>query len=138
MKQGFWIGLLAAAGIWCGCQTHDRGPYLPQTPKTPAYEATERFVLLDPGTQRSVTCSGIQERVLPDGRLEVVAQIRNRENRRIEVQVNCVFKDINGYSIGDETPFQTLILTENATEQVRFVSMSAQARKFTIRVRQAR
>jgi hypothetical protein len=88
--------------------------------------------------QRSVTCSGIQERILPDGRLEVTAQIRNRENRRIEVQVNCVFKDINGYSTGDETPFQTLILTENATEHVRFVSMNAQARKFTIRVRQAR
>jgi hypothetical protein len=31
-----------------------------------------------------------------------------------------------------------LILTENATEQVRFVSMNNQARKFTIRVRQAR
>jgi hypothetical protein len=120
------------------CRTYDRGPYLPETPRTPAYETTERFVLLDPGVQRSVTCSGIQERVLPDGRLEVIAQIRNRENRRIEVQVNCVFKDQNGYSTGDETPFQTLILTENATEQVRFVSMNVQARKFTIRVRQAR
>ncbi|MCX7866235.1 DUF1425 domain-containing protein [Limisphaera sp. VF-2] len=129
---------LAACAVLTGCQTHDKGPYLPQTPKTPAYESTERFVLLDPGTQRSVTCSGIHERVLPDGRLEVIAQIRNRENRRIEVQVNCVFKDANGFGIGDETPFQTLILTENATEQVRFVSMNNQARKFTIRVRQAR
>lgn len=138
MKPTAWIGLLLVASLGSGCRTHDRGPYLPQTPKTPAYETTERFVLLDPGVQRSVTCSGIHERILPDGRLEVIAQIRNRENRRIEVQVNCVFKDLNGYSIGDETPFQTLILTENATEQVRFVSMNAQARKFTIRVRQAR
>jgi len=130
--------LFLALGLLTACQTRDRGPYLPQTPKTPAYETTERLVLLDPGVQRSVTCSGIQERILPDGRLEVTAQIRNRENRRIELQVNCVFKDINGYSTGDETPFQTLILTENATEHVRFVSMNAQARKFTIRVRQAR
>ena len=72
------------------------------------------MVLLDPGVQYSVTCSGIQEQTLPDGRLEVVAHLRNRENRRIEVQANCVFKDQNGFSTGDETPFVMVILTENA------------------------
>ncbi|MGA4643632.1 YcfL family protein [Limisphaera sp. 4302-co] len=138
MKTGICWLIGWAVLIGTGCRTYDRGPYLPETSKTPPYESTERLVLLDPGVQHSVTCSGIQERVLPDGRLEVIAQIRNRENRRIEVQVNCVFKDQNGYSTGDETPFQTLILTENATEHVRFVSMNAQARKFTIRIRQAR
>ena len=71
-------------------------------------------------------------------RLEVVAHLRNRENRRIEVQANCVFKDQNGFSTGDETPFVAVILTENATEDVRFVSMNNLARKYTIRVRQAR
>ena len=128
-----------AALLVAGCQTgHDKGPYLPQTPQTPAYESTERFVLLDPGAQHSVTCSGINERALEDGRLEVIAQIRNRENRRLEVQVNCVFKDQNAFSTGDETPFQTLLLTENATQDVRFVSMNSQAKKYTVRVRQAR
>jgi hypothetical protein len=39
---------------------------------------------------------------------------------------------------GDETPFQTVMLTENATEQIRFVSMNNLAKKFTVRVRQAR
>ena len=77
-------------------------------------------------------------RLLPDGRLEVTVQLRNRENRRLEVQANCVFKDVNGISTGDETPFQTLILTENATEQVKFTSMNDKAKRFTIRVRQAR
>ena len=90
------------------------------------------------GAQHSVTSSGISERTLEDGRLEVIAQIRNRENRRIEVQANCVFKDQNGFATGDETPFQALILTENGTEQVRFVSANALAKKYTIRVRQAR
>ena len=100
--------------------------------------APEHVVLLDPGVQYSVTCSGIQEGVSADGRLEVGAQIHNRENRRIEVQVNCVFKDANGYSTGDETPFQTLILTENATEHLKFTAMNTLAKKYTIRVRQAR
>jgi hypothetical protein len=132
--------LAVTAGLFAaGCSTgHDKGPYLPQSVQTPPYENTERFVLLDPGAQYSVTCPAINERWLPDGRLEVAAQMRNRENRRIEVQANCVFKDQNGFTLGDETPFQTVILTENATEQVRFVSANNLARKYTIRVRQAR
>jgi len=132
------LGLAAATALVAGCSTYDKGPYPPQPSKTPAYETTERFVLLDPGAQRSVTCAALHERTLPDGRLEVIAQIRNRENRRIEVQANCVFKDGNGFTTGDETPFQTVILTENATEQVTFTSMNALAKKYTIRVRQAR
>jgi hypothetical protein len=128
--------LLLVAG--CASSPHDKGPYLPQTPKTASYETREPVVMLDPGVQYSVTCSGVQETVLPDGRLQVVAHLRNRENRRIEVQANCVFKDQNGFTIGDETPFTMVILTENATEDVSFDSMNSQAKKYTIRVRQAR
>src|SRR5512138_1143644 len=81
-----------------GCSsTHDKGPYLAQTPKTPAYENKEPVVLMDPGVQYSVTYSGLQEQVLPDGRLRVTVHLRNRENRRIEVQSNCIFKDQNGF-----------------------------------------
>lgn len=121
----------------CG-STYDKGPYLPAQSKTPAYENTERFVLLDPGAKYSLTCTSLHEQTLADGRLEVTAQIRNRENRRIQVQVNCVFKDGNMVPVGDETPFQDLILTENATESVKFTSASSAAKKYTIRVRQAR
>lgn len=129
---------VTAALVVAGCSTYDKGPYLPEQSKTPAYESTERFVLLDPGVKYSITCTGINERTLDDGRLEVTAQIRNRENRRIEVQVNCVFKDGNMIGTGDETPFQTLILTENATESVKFISANNLAKKYTVRVRQAR
>ena len=133
------IASIAAALITVGCKsTYDKGPYLPEQSQTPAYENTERFVLLDPGVKYSITCSGINERALEDGRVEVTAQIRNRENRRIEVQANCVFKDAAGVSTNDETPFQTVILTENATEQVKFISVNNLAKKYTVRVRQAR
>lgn len=133
------LGTVAAV-IVVGCKsTYDKGPYLPQQSKTPAYESTEPVVLLDPGVRYSVTVTGQpQARLLDDGRLEVVTQLRNRENRRIEVQANCVFKDVNGTAIGDETPFQTVILTESATEPVKFTSMNDKAKKYTIRVRQAR
>ena len=128
----------AALLLVAGCSTHDKGPYLPEWSQTPAYETREPVVLLDPGVQYSVTYTGVQEQTLPDGRLQVVVHLRNRENRRIEVQANCVFKDQNGFLTGDETPFQMVILTENATEDVIFTSMNNLAKKFTVRVRQAR
>ena len=134
--------MLAAGGavlLAAGCSsTHDKGPYPPQISKTFPYESREPVVLLDPGVQYSVTCSGVQETTLPDGRLEVVAHLRNRENRRIEVQANCVFKDQNGFSTSDESPFVMVILTENATEDVKFTSMNNLAKRYVIRVRQAR
>jgi len=134
------LPIALAAFALLGCKsTYDKGPYVPQPSKTPAYETIEPVVSLDPGVQRSVTVAGQPlGRTLEDGRLEVVVQLRNRENRRIEVQANCVFKDVNGISTGDETPFQTVILTENATEAVRFVSMNDKAKRYTVRVRQAR
>ena len=141
MKKSHLILLPFAAVtlLAVGCKsTYDHGPYLPQNSKTPAYENTENFVLMDPGAQYSITCTGLAASTLPDGRLEIVAQIRNRENRRIEVQADCVFKDAAGVATGDETPFVTVILTENATEQVKFVSMNALAKRYTVRVRQAR
>jgi hypothetical protein len=129
-----WLAMLAGV---VGCKT-DTGAYLPRNTNQSNQEATANFVLLDPGAAHSVTHAGITEHVLPDGRLEVIANVRNRENRRIEVQINCVFKDANWVPTGDETPFQNLILTENAISPVRFVSMNNQARKYTIRVRQSR
>jgi len=129
-----------AALILAGCKSaYDKGPYLPQSSKTPAYESTEPVVLLDPGVQYSLTATDQPfAQTLSDGRLEVIVQLRNRENRRIQVQANCVFKDVNGISTGDETPWQTVILTENSTEHVKFVSANDKAKRYTIRVRQAR
>lgn len=127
----------AAFALLGGCAT-EPGPFAPQDTTKYTLENTDKFVLLDKPTQNSVTCTGLQERVLADGRIEVVANIKNRENRRIQVQANCVFKDSQGFSTGDETPFQNLILAENSTEAVHFTAMNSLAKKYTIRVRQAR
>jgi len=138
MKILFPSALLLASLAWSGCQAPP-GPFAPQDTTRYTLENTEKFVLMDAPTQTSVTCTGLQEYVRPaDGHLEVVANVKNRENRRIQVQISCVFKDAQGFSTGDETPWQTLILGENATEAVRFSAMNNQARSYTIRVRQAR
>lgn len=134
----FTLPLAAAAlAFLAGCAT-EPGPFAPQDTTKYTLENTEAFVLMDKQVQYSVTSTGIQYVNLPDGRLQVTANIKNRESRRIQVQVNCVFKNEDGASTGDETPWQTLILGENTTEAVSFTSMNNQARKYTIRVRQAR
>jgi uncharacterized protein YcfL len=131
-----WLSsLLLAAMVATGCQSG--GAYAPKNTTKYDLENKEKFVLMDGMVQRSVTASGIQKRILPDGRLEVIAHVRNREGRRIQVQASCVFKDEQGFSTDDETPWQNLILTENSQEDVRFVSINNKARDFTIRVRQA-
>jgi hypothetical protein len=131
----FAIVMLATGGaLLTGCRTP--GPYLPRD-AGPHVEDSSRFVLLDRGAERSVTVSGIQEARLQDGRLQVVANVRNRENRRIQVQINCEFKDAQGFVV-EATPFQNLFLDEYAQQGVSFVSMNDRAMRYTVRVRQAR
>jgi hypothetical protein len=126
---------IGIAGFTTGCQTGGARP--PVNTNKYNLESQAKFVLLDSGTQRSVTSPGLQERPLDDGRMEVVAKLRNRENRRIQVQVNCNFKDAQGFVV-EETPWQTVFLDENAMNDVRFVSMKTGAKDYTVRVRQAR
>ncbi|HSH15199.1 MAG TPA: YcfL family protein [Verrucomicrobiae bacterium] len=128
------LAALALLTLATGCRS--TGPYTP-TP-TADVEGREPVVLMDQMVQTSVTSQGVHYRQLPDGRLEAIAIIQSRDPRRIQVQIQCVFKDANGITIDDETPWQTLILTENGQEQVSFKSMNNQAKKATIRVRQAR
>jgi uncharacterized protein YcfL len=137
MKNKICFALLGALGLaLAGCKSHE-GAYEPVNTTVYDLENRHRLVLMDKAVQNSVTCSGFQERTNADGRLEVVANVRNRETRRIQVQVSCVFKDEQGFSTGDETPWQNPILTENAQEAVRFVASNDKAKKYTIRVRQA-
>src|SRR5262245_8900665 len=130
---------IAAVALFAqGCATSsETGALTPQNTTKFDTELKEKFVLMDPGTQHSVTCMGFQETPLSDGRLQVATLIRNRENRRLQVQVNCEFKDAQGFAI-DSTPWENLILTENSTETKTFVSANERAKRYTIRVREAR
>lgn len=126
--------LVVAAAFLAGCQTAP-GPY--QSLDTTKYtiENTDKFILLDQPAQISVTCTGLQERILPDGRLEVVANVKNLAKKNIEVQIDCIFKDEQGIPTENETPFRKLTLTGGSTQAVQFTSLNNQARKYTIQVR---
>jgi hypothetical protein len=125
----------AAVAFFAGCAS-EPGPAAPQDSTKYTLENTENFELLGKSTQTAVAGTGLQPRLLPDGRLEVVASVKNREDRKVRIQVNCVFKDAAGFTTGDETPFETVELAPNATEAVRFTAANALAKKYTIRVRE--
>ncbi len=114
-----WLALPAA--FLAGC-TSAPGPESLETTKF-TIESTDIFERLDQSVQASIKCTGLQERILPDGRLEVVANVKNQENHRIEIQINCVFRDEQGVPIGNEPPFKNLALAEYATEAVQFTSV---------------
>ncbi len=135
MKTPVLLALLSGALLLAGCESP--GAKVPVN--TTKYDVENRatFVLFDSGAERSVTVSGIQEGRTPEGRLQVAANVRNRENRRIEVQINCEFKDAQGFAL-DSTPFEPLILAEHEQKTVRFTAMNNQPSRYTIRVRQAR
>ena len=137
MKRFVPALLLAAALLpGAGCVS---GPYAALGEARPGVpEAQATVVLLDEPVQVSVTSVGDRGELLPDGRLRATARLKNREGRRLQVQVQGVFKDEQGFSTGDETPWQTLILTEYATEAVSFDSVNTRARTYVIRVREAR
>lgn len=134
-KQLSFAAVTAVFLLLAGCGT---GPSRPQDSTKYSIEDTGKFTHLDKVAQAAVSCTNLQERRLPDGRLEVVASLRNREDRDVKVQINCVFKDGQGFTTGDETPFRTLTVAGEATEAVRFTSANPAASKYTLRVRMAR
>jgi hypothetical protein len=137
MKTTYSLLILLAAGsaLITGCQT-EGGARPPLDSANYNYETTAKIALMDGRVQNSVTCTGLQESRREDGRLEVAANLVNRENRRIEVQAQCVFKDAQGFPL-DSTPWEPVILTENGQEPLRFTAMNNKASTYTIRVREA-
>jgi hypothetical protein len=101
-------------------------------------ENTDRFAALDPAADAAVMCTGLQERTLGDGRLEVIANVKNRGGQATRVQVQCDFLDDQGAPVGAEGPWQALELAGDSTEVVRFTAPDAKAKRYAIRVRRAR
>ena len=123
------ILIVSACAIIIGCGT----PAAQQSAKA----NNSKFVALGTLGARTVRCTAMQETQLPDGRMQVRANILNLINKRVDLQISCAFKDEQGFAI-DTTPFQTLILDETAQETVEFISLNAKAKDYTVRVRLAR
>lgn len=123
--------------LLAGCQS-EPAAFFPEETAKYSLENTEKFQLLDRPAQLAVACTGLQERLDAAGRLELVANLRNRGPEEIAMQVRCVFQDTAGLPTGDETPWLALNLDPGATEAVHYFATNDRARKFTIMVRSGR
>ncbi len=137
--QAFICSALVAASLsWLtGCGATRMAPVTQETIKY-TIESTEKLDLRDRAVQEALRCTGLQERVLPDGRLEVVTMLRNRAEEPVKVQLLCVFRDAEGLALSEEIPSQVRVLAPGMTEAVRFTATDVAARKFTVQVRSAR
>jgi uncharacterized protein YcfL len=137
--QRTYPGLLAlcALALLAGCASAPSRDEPQETTKF-TVENTDRYIALDAATEAAVSCTGLQELLLGDGRLEVVANLRNSGTGDAKVQVQCVFLDDRGMPIGAAAPWQSLTISNSATEVVRFTAPTAEAKKYSIRVRKAR
>jgi hypothetical protein len=134
------VSLLAALGCLAafpGCVT-SLPPQSTQDTTKFTVENTDRFFALDPATQAEVDCTGLQERTLDDGRLEVVANVKNREAGEVRVQAECLFFDDQGQLAGANDAWQVVAIAGHATEVVRFTAPDAVAKRYSIRVRKTR
>ncbi len=136
MKSGL-VALTICFGLLVGCATKE-GPRGPEVVEPPVSENQTKFVLLDKEMEKTISCSGLQERRTTEGYLEVVAHVRNRISKPVRVEVNCEFKDAQGFSTGQVIPWKVISLSENEQRDVRYTSTSTQACTYTIRVRRER
>jgi uncharacterized protein YcfL len=112
-------------------------PQAPQDSTKFTVENTVRFVALDSATEAVVSCTGLQERALGDGRLEVVANLKNSDSKPVTVLVECVFLDEQGLPVGPEARWRSLAISAESTEVMRFTAPVLAARKYSIRVRRS-
>lgn len=129
--------VMAALGGAVGCSSHE-GAWIPMTEPQFAAENTSTVVVLGEELYESIAVEGQQAKYGDDGRLQVFANIRNRTEKRLTVQVQTVFKDENGYSTGDETAWETIIITDLSQTTYQSVAQNPKARKYTIRIRSVR
>ncbi len=127
--------LLALAAAGCST-TH--GPLAPQDSTKFTLSNTHRFAALDPASEAAVDCTGLQAGLLADGRLEVVANLRNRQTRPFRVQIRSVFLDGKGLPATQGGAWRSLQIGPGATEVVRLAAADPSAVTYTIEVREAR
>jgi hypothetical protein len=129
------LAALCGLGPLAGCAT---GSLEAEDTTKFTVENTDQFSAMDPDTEAAVKCTGLQERLLGDGRLEVVANVKNRGDQPVTVQIRCVFLNDQVILVGPVGHWQTLALAGDATEVVHFTASDATAKRYAIQVRRAR
>jgi uncharacterized protein YcfL len=120
-----------------GCETTKEGPYVPAG-KQPMTEIENTTVILDRELAGMIAVDMQGAERTGKGKLKSLVNVRNRTNQDFPIQVQTVFRDQDGFSIDDETSWETVVLTANETRTVSSLSTSTKADRFTVRIRMVR
>ncbi|HMZ51754.1 hypothetical protein IT571_00820 [Candidatus Sumerlaeota bacterium] len=130
------IVAIVAIGITAGaCSRASRGPDTADG-NAKAFERTRaRINLLDTKLDSKIASDFSGEERLPDGRMQVVLNMRNKTSKNLHVQVRAVFKDGFGLSTGDETPWEEMYFSPRQAKTYRVQSKLTTPASYTVEVR---
>jgi len=118
-----------------GCVTE--GPYVPAE-QQPSTEVENTAVILDEEISRNIAVDLQNAERTSQDKLKALANIRNRTNNDLTIQVQTIFRDAVGFSINDDTAWETIVLTANETRTITATSTTRKAERYTIRIRMMR
>jgi len=127
--------VMGAALFFLGCATE--GPYVPSA-KNPSTEVQNTSVILDREIADMIAVDLAEAIRSPQGRLVAQANIRNRTNQDLRIQFQIVYRDAQGFSVNDDTAWETMTLTANETRGISVSSTTKKAERFTLRIRMMR
>ncbi len=134
MRAIRWMFALALVLALAGCE----GAYTARRVPSADLEDTETVVLLTKPLRAMVAVEEQRARWNQANLLEVQARIRNRVEKPLQLEVQTVFKDSQGFSTNDNTAWQRMIFEPNETKIYRVTSLNGKARRFTIRIREVK
>ena len=72
-----------------------------------------------------------------DKRLKVYCEIRNMKDEMLRLQIQTVFRDEQGFQIGDDTNWELILIPGYVTYTYKTAAFSPKAKDYTIRIRKA-
>jgi hypothetical protein len=127
------IGCLSMLSVGCHRGLME-GPYQGITVPEAALEQREAIVILDGPTSGRVAIDKQNFRHDTEGKLEVFADIRNRTNSDLSIDVQTVYKDESGIPV-DTTAWSRMTLGPNETQTYKNISINDSPKRYTIRIR---
>lgn len=72
-----------------------------------------------------------------DKRLKVYCEIRNMKNEMLRLQMQTVFRDEQGFQVGDDTNWELILIPGYVTYAYKTAAFSTKAKDYTIRIRKS-
>jgi hypothetical protein len=136
MRQGLIILCGAACLLLGGCSTSPSQPLYEAAP--PPRSGLGLFEVVDATARNALSCTGLIQHALKDGRLEIVCNVKSRESLPKLVQVQCVWAEEGFSTMAEQSNWREFSLPPRATETLRFTSSRPGLQLHALRARLAR